>query len=464
MAKLTFYGATGTVTGSRFLLDIDEQKVLIDCGLFQGQKANRLKNWDTFPVLPSEIDKVILTHAHIDHTGYLPRLCQGGFQGPVYCTHATADLCKIMLLDSAHIQEEDAYWANKKGYSKHNPALPLYTVADAEQAISQFSPLHYGQDFFLNDTARFKFKDVGHILGSSLIDVKKSHGQTSRKIIFSGDFGRPEKIILKEPTQVYDVNYLVIESTYGDRLHSNEDNYNELARVINESVERGGVLIIPAFAVGRTQTLLYVIRELEEAGLIPILPIYMDSPMAINVTRIFNARISDQNMLCRIKTLIGRNIYQPAQLHVARSRDESKEINKIKSRAIILSASGMATAGRILHHLQIRLPDSRNTVLFIGYQAEGTRGRTMLEGNKTVKIHGDQVPVNAHIEMISGFSGHADYNELLAWLMGFNTPPEKTFVVHGEPVAAASMAEKIRAHFGWNVVVPAFGDSFALDL
>ncbi|MBN2383078.1 MBL fold metallo-hydrolase [bacterium] len=463
MANLTFFGATGTVTGSRFLLEIEGQRVLIDCGLFQGLKENRLKNWDPFPVPAAEIDRVFLTHAHIDHTGYLPRLCREGFGGPVHCTHATADLCDIMLRDSAHIQEEDAYWANKKGYSKHKPALPLYTIADAEQAISQLSPLHYGEDFFLNDATRAKFKDVGHILGSALIDFKKSYGQESRKIIFSGDFGRPKKLILKEPTQVYDVDYLVIESTYGDRLHEEGDPINELARVINESVERGGVLLVPAFAVGRTQTLLYVIRELEETGRIPSLPVFVDSPMAINVTDIFNQRISDQNMLCRLKTLTGKNIYQPQQLKMTQTRDESKSINKINSRAIILSASGMATAGRILHHLENRLAHPKNTVLFIGYQAEGTRGRTLLEGAETVKIHGHEIPVKAKIEMISGYSGHADYNEILAWLMGFNKPPQKTFIVHGEPHAARSMAEKIREHFGWDVVTPSFGESFQLN-
>jgi metallo-beta-lactamase family protein len=464
LAALTFLGATGTVTGSRFLLELGGKKILIDCGLFQGTKENRLRNWEPFPVSPAEIDRVFLTHAHIDHTGYLPRFCRDGFTGRIHCTHTTHDLCEIMLRDSAHLQEEDATWANKKGFSKHAPALPLYTVEDAKQALALFSPLHYGEDFNPDGNIRFKLKDAGHILGSSFIDIKTTVNGTVRKILFSGDFGRPAQPILRDPVQVYNVDYLVLESTYGDCLHEAVSPSTELVRVINESIERGGVLLIPSFAVGRTQTLLYVIRELEEEGKIPVLPVYVDSPLSIHATDIFEKRIPDMDLTSRILTLQGKHIFHPKRLILCESRNESKAINDTCSRAIIISSSGMATGGRILHHLKQRLPRSENTVLFIGYQAEGTRGRSILGGEPAVKIHGEQVPVHANIESISGFSGHGDYTEILAWLMGFNRPPEKTFIIHGEPEARASLAEKIHAKFNWDVVIPDFGERFGLAL
>lgn len=463
MTRISFLGATQTVTGSRHLLEIDGKKMLIDCGMFQGIKKNRLRNWEPFPVPAADIDYVFLTHAHLDHSGFLPRLCKEGFSGPVYCTPATADIAAIILRDSAHLQEEDALWANKKGFSKHKPALPLYTTEDAEEAIARFSPVQYGDDLFISDSVRVKFKDAGHILGSSIIDFKRNIGKESRKIVFSGDLGRPKKIILKEPTQAYDVDYLIIESTYGNRLHQDSSVFEDLARVINESINRRGVLLIPAFSVGRTQTLLFVIRELEEKGLIPSIPVFMDSPMAINVTNIFNARIADQNIITRVLKLEGKEIYTPKHLKICRSRDESKAINAVKGPGIILSASGMATGGRILHHLVQRLPSTKNTMLFIGYQATGTRGRAILDGKEEIKIHGSYVPVNAHIETLHGFSGHADYNEILAWLMGFNAPPTKTFVVHGEEDASTALAQKIRDTLGWDVVVPSFEDGYDID-
>ncbi len=464
MATLTFYGATGTVTGSRFLLEIDHHRILIDCGLFQGKKENRLRNWDDFPIPPESIEKIFLTHAHIDHTGYLPRFYQQGFSGAIYCTHATRDLCEIMLPDSAHLQEEDARWANKKGFSKHKPAKPLYTVEDAQEVLKLFSSVNYGEHIYLSPDLRVQFKDAGHILGSSYIDIKRERSNQSRKILFSGDLGRPAKPILKEPVQVFNVDYLVLESTYGDRLHEGFLPKAELARVINQSVERGGVLLIPAFAVGRTQTLLYLIREMEEDGQIPTLPVYIDSPMAINVTGVTRRHIAEQNLISRILTLQGKQILRPHRLKICKTPRESKAINKIERDAIIISASGMVTGGRILHHMVQRLPESRNTVLFVGYQAEGTRGRTMLEGNPTVKIHGQHIPVNAHIESITGFSGHADYQEILAWLMGFNRAPERTFIVHGEPQASQALAERIREQFGWEVTIPEFGEQFELDI
>lgn len=464
MAELVFLGATGTVTGSRHLLELRGKKILIDCGLFQGPKSNRLKNWEPFPVPPKEIDRVLLTHAHIDHIGYLPRFCKEGFSGRVHCTGATGDLCEILLKDSAQLQEEDAYWANKKGFSKHEPAHPLYSVKDAEHVLEHFSPSHYGDDSYIGDDIRFKFKHAGHILGSAFIDIRTMSGQQSRKILFSGDLGRAERPFLQDPVQVFNVDYLVLESTYGSRLHEDSSPTEELSRVILESTGRGGVLVIPSFAIGRTQTLLYVIRELEEQGEIPALPVYVDSPMAIEATSVFEQRVSDLDLTSRILTLRGKQIFRPSQLRFCTTRDQSKEINKLRAPAIIISASGMATGGRVLHHLVRRLPHHENTILFIGYQADGTRGRSILEGNRGVRIHGQQIPVEAKVESIFGFSGHADYNEILAWLMGFNKPPEKTFIVHGEPESSASLAEKIHNEFGWDVVVPSLGDSFKIDL
>ena len=463
MIQLSFFGAVGTVTGSRHFLEVDGLKILIDCGMFQGLKENRLRNWDNFPVDPSSIDHVFLTHAHIDHSGYLPRLCKQGFTGKIHCTHATAELCEIMLKDSAHLQEEDAKWANKRGYSKHKPALPLYTTEDAESTLKLFTPHYYGEDIYLNENLRIKFKDAGHILGSSFVDIKRVDGKDSKRILFSGDFGRPDRPILREPVQVYNIDYLIVESTYGNRLHEDVDPNEELARIINDSYRHKGVLVIPAFSVGRTQTLLYAIRELEEDHKIPEMSIFVDSPMAINSTEVFKKRINDLNLTARKKDIEGTDIFTPKNLHICKTTDESKAINRVTGRAIIISASGMATGGRILHHLSERLPDRRNTVLFIGYQAQGTRGRTLLEGKNEVKIHGKKVPVKANIANISGFSGHGDYDEILAWLSAFNKKPQKTFIVHGEEEASEAMAEKIRTRFGWEVVVPKFGDSFELD-
>jgi len=462
MTTLSFLGAAGNVTGSRFLLETQGKKLLIDCGLFQGLKQNRLRNWESFPVAPASIDAVLLTHAHIDHSGYLPRLCKQGFSGRIHCTSATKDLCDIMLKDSAHLQEEDAVWANKKGFSKHSPALPLYTVADAEDALLQFTPHYYGEDVFLSDTLRIKFKDAGHILGSSFIDVKTTDRTGTRRVVFSGDLGRPGRPILWDPVQVYEVDYLILESTYGNRLHDATPAEQQLARVINESIERHGVLVIPSFAVGRTQELLFFIRELEERKEIPSIPVYVDSPMAINATEIFKKRVADYDLEARIQELNGKHIFQTSQVQFLRDTEQSKQLHTIQHSAIIISASGMVEGGRILHHLKHRLPHQQNTILFIGFQAQGTRGRAILDGKPWVKIHGMEIPVRAQVESISGFSAHADYQETLAWLMGFNRPPIQTFIVHGEPEASAALAEKIKATLGWRVVIPGHNERFEL--
>jgi metallo-beta-lactamase family protein len=471
MTKLTFYGATGIVTGSRYLLETGGKRLLVDCGLFQGLKEDRLRNWEPFPVSPIDIDAVLLTHAHIDHSGYLPRLGRNGFKGKVYCTHATSDLCDVMLQDSAHLQEEDAEWAGKKGFSKHDPPLPLYTVEDAQKVLKHFAPVYYGEDLFLTPAMRVKFRDAGHILGSAQVDVKLTNDSKIQRVLFSGDLGRPDQPILRDPAQVFNVDYLVVESTYGDRLHgdmkegahSGTDTLHELARVINETTARNGVLVIPSFAVGRTQTLLFNIRELEEQKKIPPLPVYVDSPMAAQATAIFERHRIDYDFQAKILELQGKKILQPRLLHIIQKVEESKRLHDLKARAIIISASGMATGGRIVHHLKHRLPEERNTILFIGYQAAGTRGRAILEGNPAVKIHGEEVAVRAKVENIPGYSAHADYNEILAWLMGFNRPPKKTFIVHGEPEASRALAEKIEKTLHWPTVVPKFGEGFYLE-
>jgi metallo-beta-lactamase family protein len=463
MMRLTFLGAAGTVTGSRHLIEVNDKRLLVDCGLFQGPKENRLKNWDPFPVEPSSIDAVMLTHAHIDHIGFLPALVKGGFRGPIYCTEATADLAGILLPDTGHLQEEEAKWANKKGYSKHSPAKPLFTEEDARDVLQYLEPVDYGQHFEPAPDIRAKYRDTGHILGAGFLDLKSGNGQGSRKIVFSGDIGRPTDAILRPPVPAYNADYLVMESTYGNRLHKETFPEDDLVRVVNESMERGGVLVIPAFAVGRSQTLLYVLRELEVAGRIPEVPVYLDSPMANEALQIHRRHIADLNLVCRKKYLSGVRLFQPNQLRLSVSRQDSININSVKKGAIIISASGMVTGGRVLHHLKERLPEPQHTILFIGYQAEGTRGRTILEGKEAVKMFGREIPVNAHIEQIDGFSGHADYQEMLAWLMGFNKRPQRVFLVHGEPDASQAMAGHIRKQFKWDVTVPAEGEHVMLD-
>lgn len=464
MSTLHFLGAAGTVTGSRHLLEFRGWKFLVDCGLFQGRKELRQRNWAAFGLAAADISAVFLTHAHIDHCGYLPRLVRDGFKGRIHCTRATAELCQLLLPDSARLQEEEAHWANKRGYSRHAPALPLYTEREAETALKHLEPLDYGDDLFPCKGLRVKFRDAGHILGSSHVDVRAGEGEHSRKIVFGGDLGRPGDPLLKDPVQPYDVDYLVLESTYGDRLHGRQDVRSELERVVNEAVARGGVVVVPSFAVGRTQTLLYLLRELEAAGRIPKVPVHVDSPMAVGALRVFEKRIPDLNLRARLEAVRGVDLFKPSELHLSETRDQSKALNAVEGPAIIISASGMATGGRILHHLTRLLPDARNTVLFVGYQGEGTRGRKILDGASEVKIHGDIVPVRGKVEYVSGFSGHADYEEIEAWLSGFPRAPERTFLVHGEGTAAHALAARLRARLGWQVDVAQDGQSVPLRL
>lgn len=461
--RITFLGAAGTVTGSRTLLETQGKKLLIDCGLFQGRKEDRLKNREPFPVPVNEIDGIFLTHAHIDHTGFLPRLKREGYEGPIWCTAPTADLARILLPDTGHLQEEEARWANKRGYSKHHPAKPLFDQRDAEATLPLLKPVPYGQHIRPTPHLRVKYRDVGHILGAGFLDVKVDRVKDTRKICLSGDLGRPSDMILRPPSQAYNVDYLILESTYGNRLHEEEDLREALATAIRAGVERGGVIVVPAFAVGRAQSLLFLIRELEEAGTIPELDVYLDSPMAQNALRAHKAHTADLNLDARKLTLRGIDLFKTKHLHLTESKEQSVAINKVKERAIIISASGMATGGRILHHLCERLPHARNTVLLIGYQARGTRGRSLLEGKESLRMFGGDVPARAHVERIEGFSGHADYEEILAWLLGFNRAPERVFLVHGEPEAREALAGHIRRKFKWDVTIPNEGDSFILD-
>lgn len=462
MASITFLGATGTVTGSKYCLHHADSRILIDCGLFQGLKELRLRNWADMGSLARELDAIVLTHAHIDHTGYLPRLVRQGFSKPVFCTEATRDLLEIMLLDSAHLQEEDAKYANKKGFSKHRPALPLYTIEDAQKAISLLRGLPYGQEFEAAAGIRAHFLDAGHILGSAFVSAEWQEGSETRSILFSGDLGRPDRPILKNPAKVKDADYLLIESTYGDRLHPEGDPKTEIKRIILETVQRRGVIVIPAFAVGRTQELLYRLRELEDEKAIPVMPVYVDSPMAIKATTVYEKHPQVYDREATRLSEKGIEVMQTTQTIFTPGVEESKRINEQDQPCIIISASGMLTGGRILHHLARRLPQKKNSIVFVGYQAEGTRGRALQEGKREIKIHGMQVRSAAHIETISDFSAHADYREILNWLGNFEKAPRRTFIVHGEPQASENLGKNIKEGLGWETYIPQYKEEIQL--
>lgn len=463
MANIQFLGAARTVTGSKHLIEVGGYRVMVDCGLFQGLKHLRLRNWEPFPLDPASINSVILTHAHIDHTGYLPKLVRDGFGGTVYGTPATVELSRIMLPDSARLQEEDAEYANKSGSSKHKPALPLYSEKDANNACRLLQSVNYHKRIQLTKKLSFEFVTAGHILGSSfvLFDIECSDGAT-RRVVMTGDLGRYNEPIIHDPSPVEDADYIVVESTYGDREHTDFDVKARLAEIITETVNRGGQVIIPSFAVGRTQLLLYLIRELEDEGRIPIIPVYVDSPMASSATRLYLSHKEDHDL--DMKDLLDdrRNPLATQRFNLARTRDESKAINSREEPAIVISASGMATGGRIMHHLRRRLPDERNTVVFVGYQSEGTRGRRLLDGEKEIKIFGQFVTVNAKIERLENLSAHADSREILRWLGGFKRAPKTVFLVHGEPKAQEALKQKIVEKFGWTVEIPEYLQKFEL--
>ncbi|MBL8167198.1 MAG: MBL fold metallo-hydrolase [Acidobacteria bacterium] len=463
MAYIQFLGATRTVTGSKHLIEVDGYRVLVDCGLFQGLKKLRLRNWEPFPINPASINAVILTHAHIDHTGYLPRLVRDGFDGTVYGTPATVELSRIMLPDSARLQEEDAAYFNKTGASKHHPALPLYSEKDANQALKHLQSVNYHKRIQLTKKVSFEFVTAGHILGSSfvVVDVEGKDG-AHKRVVLTGDIGRYNEPIINDPSNVDEADYIVMESTYGDRTHPDFDVKARLAEIINATAQRGGQVLIPAFAVGRTQQLLYLLRELETEQRIPELPVIVDSPMAVSATKLYLQHKEDHDLDMRDLLDERTNPLATKRFNLARTRDESKSVSARDGSAIIISASGMATGGRILHHLRKRLPDERNTVIFVGFQAEGTRGRRLLDGEKEIKIFGEFVPVHAHIERLENLSAHADLHEMLRWLEGFKRAPEKLFLVHGEPSAQEAMKQKIVEKFGWQVEIPDYLDKFEL--
>lgn len=457
--QLTFLGATGTVTGSKYLLTCKTdtkktKKILIDCGLFQGLKQLRLKNWAPLPINPKEVDSVVLTHAHIDHSGYLPLFVKNGFTGRVYCSEATRDLCEILLLDSAHLQEEEAKYANKKGFSKHQPALPLYTQEDAQNSLALLTTIEYNEKVDLGDGVSIKLFSSGHILGSAFVRIED--GKTS--ILFSGDIGRPNDILMNPPTRIKQADYLVLESTYGNRLHDRTDPKIKLAEIINKTIQQKGVVLIPVFAVGRAQELLYYIHLLKSSGAIAKeTPVYLNSPMAVDATAIFNY-FKDEHRLTPEQSY--------ALCHTAKmvnSVEESKQLNENKGPMIILSASGMASGGRVVHHLKAFAPKPNNTILFVGFQAAGTRGSAMIDGAESIKIHGEYIPVRANVAFVSNMSAHGDFEEIIAWLGGFDSAPKTTFITHGEPVAADAMRLHIEEQLHWKTIVPDYLESYSLD-
>jgi metallo-beta-lactamase family protein len=456
MATLQFLGAAGTVTGSKYLLEAGGERLMIDCGLFQGEKELRLRNWSPLPAPASSINWVVLTHAHLDHTGYLPRLIKDGFRGQIHATPATVDLARLVLPDSGHLQEEDAEYANFKGYSKHKPALPLYTYEEAVKSLEALRPIDESKPLELSKHFSLKFYRAGHILGARSIEVTVRENGSTRKVLFSGDLGRYEQLIIREPAVPDGADYLLVESTYGDRLHPTDDYRERLAQIVERTAGHGGTVLIPSFAIGRTQELLYIIRSLMEAGAMHSVPVHVDSPMAIDVTEIYRKHHEDDNLETAALERQGVRPFSPPDVHFDRTREQSVALNNIRFPMIIISASGMATGGRVVHHLERCLPDHRNTILFVGFQGAGTRGRFIQSGAESVKMHGHQVSVRARIETIENLSAHGDYGEVLRWLGRFSRAPRKTFLVHGEPHAAESLKGKIAAQLRWDTTVAAY--------
>jgi metallo-beta-lactamase family protein len=467
MAELSFWGAVGSVTGSKYLIESNGVRVLVDCGLFQGLRELRERNWQDLPFDPASVDAVLITHAHIDHTGYLPRFVARGFKGPVYCSRGTADLIRILLPDSARLQEEDADYSNRHKLSRHQPALPLYTEEDARAAIDLLHPIHNtGESVEVAPGVRAEFRIAGHILGSSLVLVDldgAGKDGAGRKILFSGDLGHFDQPIIPDPVAPPACDYLLIESTYGDRLHDAEKPAEKLARIINEAAERKAPILIPSFAVGRTQELIYLIRELEEQNKIPILPVRVDSPMAAAATQVYSRDHEEQD--AEYAGVLARHV-QPLRTHsmiTASSREESKKLNGETGARIIISASGMMTGGRVLHHALRMVPDENATLIFVGYQAAGTIGRRIQNGDREVRIMKHWVPVRCRMESIGGFSAHADWGEVLRWLAGMPHAPRRAFTTHGEPDSANAMAAHIQEKFGWNVEPAQYGQRVELD-
>lgn len=459
MATLTFWGGVETVTGSKYLLESEGKRVLIDCGLFQGMKELRERNWQAVPFVAKDLDAIVLTHAHIDHSGFLPRMIVEGFRGPIYCSKGTAELLKILLPDSARLQEEEAEYRNKHQLTQHNPALPLYSEEDAYRTLEFLRPvLHEENAFTVAPGITAQLYVAGHLLGSRFI--RFTLAPSGRTVLFSGDLGQQNPLILRDPVDPPSADYVLVESTYGDRLHDEIPPKEALAPIIQRAAKRSGTILIPAFAVGRTQELLYVLRQLEDEGRIPVLPVYVDSPMAVEATTVYQRLLEEYDpTLLKNRTLPLRT----QKCHFAASRGESRRLNDVEGVHIILSAAGMMTGGRILHHAQRVLPDPESTVIFVGYQGRGTTGRRVLDGESHVKIFKQMYPVHCHIERVEGFSSHPDYRDILAWLKDIPTPPRCLFITHGEPEASKSLAERIDASFGWKTHLPHYGETFPLD-
>jgi metallo-beta-lactamase family protein len=465
LPSITFLGAAQTVTGSKYLLESNGARVLVDCGLFQGLKELRERNWQPLPVEPRTIDAVVLTHAHLDHSGYLPRLVAHGFAGRVFCTQGTGHLCRIVLPDAGRLQEEDAESANRGGYSRHAPALPLYTEEDANRALLHLQLVGYDRPMPLGDGLELTFVNAGHLLGSAYARITMSNGKARRTILFGGDLGRYDRPVLPDPAPVAETDILLVESTYGDRLHEASDDGAGLAEIVNGTAARGGKLVIPAFAIGRVEEVLYWLRKLEEEKRIPELPVFLDSPMAAEARQQYSARLDELDpdvralaspspARARARAERGLCAFCTARFRVVSSPQESQQLVASRAPAIVISSSGMATGGRVLHHLRATLPDARNTILFVGYQAAGTRGRRLVDGEQDVKIHGQLVPVRARIERLDSMSAHADSSEVLRWLSGFTRPPEMTYLVHGEPPAMEALAKAIDDRLGWKTTRP----------
>ena len=462
-AILSFLGAVGTVTGSRFLVSAGGTRVLVDCGLFQGLKHLRLKNWEPFGVAANSIDAVVITHAHIDHTGYLPRLVREGYRGPIYGTPASLDLAEILLADAAYLQEEDAEYANRRGYSKHKPALPLFTVDDARAATQLFKPLPLHQKVEIGAQLSVRLREAGHILGSATVELVIG-GPKPHTVVFSGDLGRADPPLHRAPEGYPEgADTIVVESTYGDRTHPPRARALEaLARVLKDTFKRGGSVLVPAFAIDRTPALLYALRELTTAGEIPSVPVFVDSPLALKGLAIYREH---QELFDRdVQALIARGVdpFDPGHLRVAQTPAESRAINGCRYPCVILSASGMATGGRVLHHLVQRLPEPKDSILLVGYQAEGTRSRSLADGARAIKIHGRYIGVRAEVHSIDGFSAHADQPEILGWLRTFGRAPDVAFVAHGEPRGSEALAQAIVRELGWTGVVPRLFEKVAL--
>jgi metallo-beta-lactamase family protein len=457
--NLTFLGAARTVTGSKHMLEVDGQRMLVDCGLFQGLKDLRERNWQPLPIKATDLTSVVLTHAHLDHTGYLPRLVGQGFRGRIFCTPATATLTKIVLADAARLQEEDADRANRKGYTRHQPALPLFTERDAEKAMTLLQPVGYERPIPVMPGVTAEFINAGHLLGSGYARVKVE--KAGKTILFGGDLGRYSRPVLPDPFPVTEADVLLVESTYGDKTHEVDDDGAKLAGIIKSTADRKGKLIIPAFALGRVEELLYWIKRLEDRHAIPQLPVYVDSPMALSVLAEYRKRGDEldaeisggaDGVAHGARTM---TLFATARLKVISTIGESRAVQESSESSIVISSSGMATGGRVLHHLQRALPDPKNTVLFAGYQAAGTRGRALRDGATMTRIHGQDVPVHATIEAIDSMSAHADSNEIMRWLGNFKRPPAVTCLVHGEPEPMDTLKARIERELHWNVKTPA---------